>query len=232
MRRPLPEKSRSHAVTKNRDDGRQSAAETHSRTGRAVACGRDCILFVSRPNPYQAHFGNLSCWPTAGSPLGPGSGTYIVSDCRRRSPDLPARTPVTASLPVPGTESRRPLVGRPRSVRSLDNSSTKIPSALSLRPSCHREPPGGGRQVPTALPGRCSGESGLLLRPHSQSAAFEAPRRSRGAPGTTPEAADLPALVLTCTTRVTSLSGVTPRTPPPSVHPPGCQSFQRVSLSL
>ena len=51
----------------------------------------------------------------------------------------------------------------------------------------------------------------LLLEPHSHSTAFQSPGFPRQAPGTTPAAAELPALAMFFELRVTSLSGVTRR---------------------
>jgi hypothetical protein len=51
----------------------------------------------------------------------------------------------------------------------------------------------------------------LLLKPHSHSTAFQSPGFPRQAPGTTPAAAELPALAMLSVLRVTSLSGVTRR---------------------
>ena len=48
----------------------------------------------------------------------------------------------------------------------------------------------------------------LLLKPHSHSTAFQSPGFPRQAPGTTPAAAELPALAMLSVLRVTSLSGV------------------------
>jgi hypothetical protein len=51
--------------------------------------------------------------------------------------------------------------------------------------------------------------SRLLLKPHSHSTAFQSPGFPRQAPGTTPAAAELPALAMFFVSRFTSLSGVT-----------------------
>jgi len=53
--------------------------------------------------------------------------------------------------------------------------------------------------------------SDFLLRPHSPSTAFEAPERPVQAPVTKPAAAEVPALVIFFTLRITSLSRVTGR---------------------
>jgi len=71
--------------------------------------------------------------------------------------------------------------------------------------------------------------SRLLLKPHSHSTAFQSPGFPRQAPGTTPAAAELPALAMFFVSRFTSLSGVTRRdrhrmhiSPEPASFAPQC----------
>lgn len=72
-----------------------------------------------------------------------------------------------------------------------------------------------------------SPEEDLLLQMQGLFAEYDAP-------GTTPEAADLPALAIAFTQQVTSLSGCTkqsPKTPLPYVRPPDRHSFRELFLT-
>lgn len=119
-------------------------------------------------------------------------------------------------LPWPLTPSHRSPAENQPAIRDLD-SLFKLPVGpfvVALVPGTTRQH---ANEAATALqsPRRASARS--LLRPLSPATAFETPDRPSQAPGTSPAAAVVPALAKAFVTWVTSLSGVTPKTPPPYV---------------
>ncbi len=132
----------------------------------------------------------------------------------RRTQDAPHENAVDFTAER-NTFSRRyfvqplaPFQGLPASCGQHANS-IRNPSALSSStPGTTRSE----RTSPHCLARNIARPPGrLLLKPHSHSTAFQSPGFPRQAPGTTPAAAELPALAMFFVLRVTSLSGVTRR---------------------
>src|SRR5262249_29586293 len=90
------------------------------------------------------------------------------------------------------------------------------PFVVALVPGTTRQH---ANEAATALQSPRRASARFLLRPHSPTTAFpKSPDRPGQAPGTNPAAAVVPALATAFITWVTSLSGVTPKTPPPCVR--------------
>ena len=158
--------------------------------------------------------------------------------CHKRK-TLPGSSPVTAChLPRSNGEYILPVTtplgqdcAEPKRVR------TRRPCIQPAWPRVHaaRQPfrrcivPGTTRQhaneTATALQQLRPAPAGSLLGPLSPSTAFRSPGLPSRAPATTPAAAEVPALVMIFIPRVTSLSGVIPRTPQPHVRPSGTAQF-------
>jgi len=86
---------------------------------------------------------------------------------------------------------------------SLSIGKSVSPFVVALCPA----PPVARERIPTALQGTPPGlPASYLLRPHSPSTVFESPGLPGQAPGTTPATAEVPALAMSFTLRVTSLS--------------------------
>lgn len=194
----------------------------HPQHGRrrhaATAAGRH-ILLDGPPNPYCP---SPKKPRRAEAPLSCASAAPSVR--RRRKKPLPGPSPAATSA---SSEDRPETFG-------------VSPAGTSLRRVAYARQPFRRRLVPSTtcqhaneipLPCRTIARprGRLLLGPHSPSTAFQTPGRPGRAPGTTPAAAEVPALAVDSVLQVTSLSGVIPRTPQPYVRPPGRHSLRRIS---
>lgn len=158
--------------------------------------------------------------------------------CHKRRA-LPGYSPVTAChLPRSGGEQTLPAATPLRQDFAEPKQASKEQPFSNLLGPAYIQPvspfvvaivPGTTRkhanEAATALQRPRPAPAGSLLRPLSPATAFRSPGLPSQAPATKPAAIAAPALVMIFALRVTSLSGVTPRTPQPCASPSGPAQF-------
>jgi len=120
----------------------------HRLKRRTPDRGRGTVFFLCRgpihSRSARAMFRTCWCAPVA----------VAVSVCHPRRLALPSRAPRAAALPFPGQNTGRPTRGARRPYGVSTTPLNRNPVSPFVAAQHFREPPGSGRQSPTALPGQ------------------------------------------------------------------------------